>query len=127
MLKSGAIALTSMLYAAPLALAGESLPIEGVFGNEAGCKLALTGNYGEDDSARILTATSLDTMVTACNFDRIVAAPGSHFDVAMTCASEGSGPEDNYQDSADVSGDQDVGYFVRLKNGTAWGPLKRCN
>jgi hypothetical protein len=127
MLKSGAIALTGMLYAAPLASAGERLPIDGTFGNEAGCKLVLTGNYGEDDSAIILTQESLSTMVTYCSFTKIDAPPGSRFLVAMTCASEGSGPEDNYQDSADVSGDQDVGYSVRLKNGTEWGPLKRCD
>lgn len=126
MLRHGALTVLILMGAAPLGVASERLPIDGTFGNAAGCKLASTGNYGEDDSARILTSENLETMVTSCAFDKISLAQGPRFRVSLTCASEGEGPEENYQDKAEISGDPVDGYAVHFADGTKWEPLKRC-
>jgi hypothetical protein len=44
----------------------------------------------------------------------------------MTCASEGSGPEDNIDASAEISGDTASGFVVRFADGMDWGPLTKC-
>jgi hypothetical protein len=116
----------AILCAAPAPATSASLPIDGTYGNLAGCTLARTNNYGEDDSARILKADGLETMVTGCTFTTVTPVPGARHQVAMTCASEGSGPEDNYEDKAEISGDAVSGYVVRFADGTAWEPLKKC-
>lgn len=121
------IYIAGLICAAPLTASAASLPIDGTYGNEAGCKLALTGNYGEDDSAQIVTPDSLQTMVTACTFTKTSPAPGNRHQVVMTCASEGEGPESNIEDKAEISGDSVSGYTVRFEDGNSWGPLKKCS
>lgn len=115
-----------MICATPAAASAATLPIEGTYGNEPGCVLARAGNYGEDDGARILTADSLQTMVTYCSFDEIGTYPDKRHHVAMTCATEGSGPEDNTAERADISGSPERGYIVRFADGTSWEALTRC-
>jgi hypothetical protein len=121
-----AVATIGLLLAAPCAVAAATLPIDGTYGNERGCRLARTGDYSEDDSARILTAEGLQTMVTACSFDAVTPLGASGNAVAMTCASEGSGPEYNTSDRAEIFGSPEQGYTVRFADGTTWGPLKKC-
>jgi hypothetical protein len=124
--KGGRAAMIGLACAAPLVSHAATLPIDGTYGNPAGCTLARTGNYGEDDSARILKPDSLETMVTGCSFTTVTPMPGGRHHVAMTCASEGSGPEDNYEDKAEISGDAASGYVVHFADGTDWEALKKC-
>lgn len=118
--------MTLLLCAAPLSAMAATLPIDGIHGNPAGCTLAATSNYGEDDSARILKPDSLETMVTLCHFDTVETGDRGAYLITMTCASEGSGPEENYQDTAEITGDTKSGYTVRFRDGTVWEPLKKC-
>ena len=122
----GRATIIGLICAAPLSASAATLPIEGTYGNAAGCTLARTNNYGEDDSARILKPDGLETMVTGCSFTEVAAMAGGRHRVAMTCASEGSGPEDNYQDKAEISGDARAGYIVHFADGMAWEALKKC-
>ena len=111
---------------APSTASADKLQIDGTYGNSAGCTLARTNNYGEDDSARILRPDGLETMVTGCTFNTVTSSPDGKLHVTMTCASEGSGPEDNYEDKAEVSGDATSGYVVHFDDGADWEPLKKC-
>jgi len=115
-----------LICAAPLPAVAAALPLSGTYGNPAGCTLLRTNNYGEDDSARILKPDGVETMVTGCSFDTVTDLPDGKHQVTMTCASEGSGPEDNYQGKAEISGDDAAGYSVRFADGTNWGPLAKC-
>lgn len=117
--------LFALICAAPASVPAATLPIDGIYGNPAGCTLERTSNYGEDDSARFMTPDSLQTMVTACSFDSVSPVPGG-YKVGMTCASEGEGPEENYRDEAEITGDARSGYTVRFADGSSWEPLARC-
>ena len=90
-----------LICAAPLSAIAATLPISGTYGNPAGCTLARTNNYGEDDSARILRPDGVESMVTACSFHTVTTLANGRHQVTMTCASEGSGPEDNIDASAE--------------------------
>jgi hypothetical protein len=114
-----------LICAAPLSAIAATLPISGTYGNPAGCTLARTKNYGEDDSARILRPDGVESMVTACSFNTVTTLANGRHQVTMTCSSEGSGPEDESEE-ADISGSTDAGYTVRFRDGTTWGPLVRC-
>jgi hypothetical protein len=120
------LAMTALTCVAPAVAIAATLPIDGTFGNDRGCQLARMGDYSEDDSARILTADGLQTMVTACSFDAVTSLKAGGHAVVMTCASEGSGPEDNTTDKAEISGNPEHGYSIRFADGTTWGPLTRC-
>ncbi|MBX9458331.1 MAG: hypothetical protein KL863_21220 [Rhizobium sp.] len=122
----GRAILIALISAAPFSAIAATLPISGTYGNERGCRLARIGDYSEDDSARILTSEALQTMVTYCSFDVVTPTPAGGHKLALTCASEGSGPEDNIQDSAEISGDATSGYVVSFADGTVWEALKRC-
>lgn len=115
-----------LICAVPLSVIAATLPIDGTYGNPAGCILFKTNNYGEDDSARILKPDGIDTMVAGCTFNTVTALPDGGHRVTMTCASEGSGPEDNYEEKAEISGNDTIGYSVRFADGTDWGPLGKC-
>ena len=118
--------MATLICAAPLTAAAATLPIDGIYGNPPGCTLAKPNNYGEDDSAMILRPEGLATMVSDCGFTEVISTPAGLFRVAMTCASEGSGPEDNHHDRAEISGNADSGYVVHFADGSKWGPLTRC-
>jgi hypothetical protein len=127
MLKGGTLPMTLISFSAfaGAAYAGEKLPIDGVYGDATSCELHRTGEYSERGDKLVLSADGLASMMWACDFARIEKA-GDKTRVKLTCASEGSGPEDNYDDEAEISGDATAGFMVRLKDGGNWGPMKRC-
>lgn len=97
-------AILGLACAAPLTASATASPIDGTYGNEAGCTYARLSNHGTN----------------------VEAAPGGRHHVAMTCSSEGEGPEGNYEDKAEISGDPVSGYTVRFADGSSWEPLKKC-
>jgi hypothetical protein len=121
----GRAIITALIYAAPLTAGAAVLPISGSYGNDLGCELARTGNYNPVDGVYLLTPQELATSVTSCSFDEVTSTADRHR-VSMTCASEGSGPEDNTTEKAEIAGSAAAGYTVRFPDGTEWGPLKRC-
>lgn len=125
-LRRSAAALCGVALCLPGLAAGATLPISGSYGNELGCKLALTGEYNPVEGVELLTPTEMSTAVSLCTFKEIVSAPGNRLHVSMTCSYEGSGPEDDTEDKAEISGDPVAGYTVRFADGTSWGPLRKC-
>jgi hypothetical protein len=121
-----ALATIGLLLAAPCAATAATLPIGGSYGNDRGCALARTGAYDPVDGVYLLTPNEIATSVTLCSFDAVSPAPGGGHHVRMTCSSEGSGPEDDTTEAADISGSADAGYTIRFADGTTWGPLARC-
>ena len=116
----------TLFCAAPLTAVAATLPISGNYGNELGCQLARSGEYNPVEGVELLTPTELSTSVTLCGFDAVTTISESKFEVTVTCASEGSGPEDNTTEKAEITGDPATGYSVRFADGTSWGPLKKC-
>jgi hypothetical protein len=102
------------------------LSIDGSYGNDLGCELARTGNYNPVDNVYLLTPNELTTSVTLCGFDAVEPALDGVLKVRMTCASEGSGPEDNTTEEAEITSDPATGYSVHFADGTSWGPLGKC-
>lgn len=115
-----------LICAAPLSAAAATLPIIGSYGNEAGCALARTDEYNPVEGVHLLTSSELSTAVMLCSFDSVTPAPNDRLRVAMTCAHEGSGPEDSTKGEAEISGSPSVGYTVHFSDGTSWGPLQKC-
>jgi len=118
--------ITGLICAVPFVAVAATLPISGSYGNELGCQLARTGEYNPVEGVELLTPSELSTSVTLCSFNEVKSASGNRLHVSMTCASEGSGPEDNTEDKAEISGDPVAGYTVHFADGTSWGPLKKC-
>jgi hypothetical protein len=118
--------ITGLICAAPLVAVAAALPISGSYGNELGCQLARTGEYNPVEGVELLTPTELSTAVMLCSFDAVKTAPNNGHHVSMTCAQEGSGPEDNTREQVEISGNPASGYVVDFADGTSWGPLNRC-
>ncbi len=118
--------IVALICAAPLSAVAATLPIDGAYGNASGCALHTTNNYGEDDSAQILKPDGVATMVTACIFNTVTVLPGGKYRATMTCGFEGSGPEDNYDDTAEIAGSDTKGFSVRFGDGTDWEHLRKC-
>lgn len=125
-MKGGHAAMIGLACAFPLAAHAVTLPFDGSYGNDLGCELARTGNYNPVDGVYLLTPNDLSTSVTLCSFDEVTPAPGDRLHVSMTCASEGSGPDDNSQEKVDISGNSADGYTVHFADGSSWGPLRKC-
>jgi hypothetical protein len=125
-MKGGRAAMIGLACAVPLAAHAAALPIIGNYGNGLGCELALTGNYNPVEGVQLLTPNDLSTAVTLCSFDMVQTEPGDRHHVKMTCASEGSGPEDNTKEEAVISGSAEKGYVVDFSDGSSWGPLSKC-
>lgn len=115
-----------LICAAPLPAAAATLPIEGSYGNELGCQLARSGEYDPVEGVELLTPTEISTSVSLCSFDKVQSAPDGPYRVSMTCAFEGSGPEDNTEETVEISGGPASGYTVQFTDGTSWGPLRKC-
>jgi hypothetical protein len=118
--------LIGMICAAPLAANAAMLPIDGNYGNAAGCQLAGDGEYNPDDMALLLTPSEINTSVSLCSFDQIHSDTDGSHSVSMTCAFEGSGPEENTTETTRISGAAATGYTIQFSDGTSWGPLIKC-
>lgn len=115
-----------LISVAPLAAGAATLPLDGKYGTELGCHVARTGEYMELDDNYLLTSESIATSLTYCSFNSVEVAPGGGHHVGMNCAQEGSGPEADIQEKADISGDPKAGYTLRFSDGRSWGPLTKC-
>jgi hypothetical protein len=107
------------------AAAAETLPIDGTYGDATSCELERTGEYSERGDKLVLSADGLLSMMWACSFDHI-EKKGERTSLKLACSSEGSGPEDDYKDEAELSGDATLGFRLKFKDGGTWGPMKKC-
>jgi hypothetical protein len=118
------ILLTGLLLAAPLAAAAASLPIDGKYGNKAGCAYAGTGESDGADDFFLLTPEAMTTAASVCEIRTVGKTVGNATSVVFSCQAEG---EDGAADSpAKVIKAGRNAYTVTFDDGTVWGPLARC-
>lgn len=115
-----------LVVVAPLSVNAATLPIDGNYGTELGCRIARTGEYIESNDTQLLTPHSVGTSVSLCSFDSIEPTTDGGYKVDMTCSWEGEGPEGDIREKAEISGDPKAGYMIRFADGISWGPLKKC-
>jgi hypothetical protein len=118
------VLLTGIFLAAPLAVAAASLPIDGKYGNKAGCAYARTGESDGADDFFLLTPEAMTTAASVCEVKTVGKTVGDTTSVVFACQDEG---EDGAADSpAKVIKAGKNAYTVTFDDGTVWGPLKRC-
>lgn len=118
--------ITGLICAAPLAAAAATLPIEGTYGTELGCRVAKTGEYIESPDTYTLTSEGVGNAVTYCMFSSVKAGKDGRHSAELACSQEGSGEEGDFRAKADIEGTTEAGYTVRFADGTTWGPLAKC-
>jgi len=69
-------------------LSSAELDIPGNYGNEAGCRHAITNDYSEEDLL-LLTPRDIGTHVTLCSFVQIFPAEADSKVAIVTCGHEG--------------------------------------
>lgn len=123
-MKASRILITSILCATPFAALAASLPIEGKYGNKSGCHYAKTEESSGDDDFLLLTPEDVRTSVAFCTFKSIDKTAGDTITATLTCADEGESGDQDFV--ADVMGNGKDGYTVKFRDGSVWGPMKRC-
>jgi hypothetical protein len=115
----------SLVCSAPLAVSAASLPIEGEYGNKAGCLFAKTGESTGEEDFILLTPKEIRSAVSLCEIKSIDKTAGNKIGVTLSCADEGEAG--NIPLHADVirAGGKNI-YRVDFSDGTSWGPFKKC-
>lgn len=117
-------AIIGLLAGAALPAIAAELPIEGSWGNEAGCRILATGNYeGEDLVA--LTKTEVQTYVTNCSFVTVTPLENGTIVTTVICGHEGEAEQTlglmRFSKSEDGKR-----WGVYAADGGSWGELDRC-
>ena len=118
------IFIASILCAAPFAASAASLPIDGKYGNKAGCLYAKTGETTGEDDFILLTPEDIRSAVAFCEIKSIGKVAGKKISTTLSCADEGEAGNTNFD--ADVIRTGQDSYRVDFNDGTSWGPFKRC-
>ncbi len=109
----------------PFPLFAQSLTLDGVWGNEAGCKFAKEG-MSEDDSFVVLKADGLGSYGTGCEWVQVFAGKGGEQVAIGLCSYEG---EDGLGSETFVIA-KDTADPTQIKiyadNGEAWGAVRKC-
>ncbi len=113
--------MTSLAMAAP-AVASETF-LDGDYGNKDGCAYSKTGESTGSDNFFLLTNEGITTAASYCSFKGPVTKNGTSFAATVTCSEEGeSGGADESVEILRTRKD----YTIAFKDGTRWGPLKKC-
>jgi hypothetical protein len=112
---------TSLAMAAP-AVANEAF-LDGDYGNTDGCAYARTGEANGSDNFFLLTNEGITTAASYCSFKMPVTKNGTSFAAKVSCSAEGESGEAE-EDIEILSTRKD--YTIAFKDGTRWGPLKKC-
>jgi hypothetical protein len=118
----------SVLFGAVLAGApalSAELDIPGNYGNEAGCRHAVTNDYSEEDMV-LLTRRDVSTHVTLCSFVQIFPAEADSQVTIVTCGHEGEGETTLGMMRVQKSPDGMDAYLIFDETGTMWGKAGRC-
>ena len=118
------ILIASLLCAAPFAASAASLPIDGKYGNKAGCLYAKTGETTGEDDFILLTPEDIRSAVAFCEIKSVGKAAGNKISTTLSCADEGEAGNMNL--SADVIRTGPDSYRIAFSDGTSWGPFERC-
>lgn len=112
--------LLALAFAAPAAAA--VLPIEGAYGNEAGCAFFLRGEVGP--GIALVTGDTLASPAGACDFVNFVSATESEFVAEAVCT--GIGQIHQGLDRVTVRDGGDAGWFAMIEKSEVAGPLAPC-
>ena len=96
------------------------LPIEGAFGNAAGCAFYMTGKAEAD--MVVLTGDTVSSRDAGCDFVSLDASGAGAFTVGAVC----SGDTHPGLDQVLVSDRGTDGFFVSINEAVEWGPLRPC-
>jgi hypothetical protein len=107
------------------ARAAETIALDGVWGNEAGCNFAATRD-NSDDSLMVLTADGVETYATACEWVRVATAKDGAQVATGLCSYEGE--EGRGVESFVIAPDLSDATLLRIwaANGEPWGEVRRC-
>lgn len=121
---SRAPAATAAVLLLTAAASAATLDISGPYGNEAGCRFAATGEYG-DDSLLLLTAEEVSSFVTGCEFTAVRPAGNGVFAVDVLCSHEGEEEKTTGSMRLEkVEGDD--AWTIFDEDGSQWGTVGRC-
>lgn len=112
-----------LFLAASSVVAAGILPIEGIFGNDDGCHLFMSGQYRGEDLA-LLTPHTFTTAMVGCYFEELIERSQSRFVVAASCSIEGD-PE-AVDERIEVIGLGATGIVLDVESVGEIGPLKPC-
>ena len=113
----------AVLFLAAAASAA-TLDISGPYGNEAGCRFAASGDYG-DDSLLLLTAEEVSSFATGCKFTAVRPAGNGVFAVDVLCSHEGEEEKTTGAMRLEkVKGDD--AWTIFDEDGSRWGTVGRC-
>lgn len=116
-------ALALALGTAP-ALASGVVPLAGVFGDEAGCRLYLSGIFEPDDGLAVITPFTFTADAARCHFETVVSQPAiGVYNVSASCAYDDASGTAATVSVVDRGG---AGIFVAVSGSSEWGPLFRC-
>ncbi|WP_428425864.1 hypothetical protein [Pararhizobium sp.] len=97
--------------------------LDGSYGNKDGCAYAKTGESTGSDNFFLLTNEGITTAASYCSFKAPVMKNGTSFTATVSCSKEGeSGEADESVEILRTGKD----YTIAFKDGTRWGPLKKC-
>lgn len=103
----------------------QPLSLDGVWGNEAGCRYARTQD-NSDDGLMVLSAGGVETYATACEWVQVgKAADGTQVATGL-CSHEGEDYRsvETYIIEADMADSALV--RIRAANGEVWGEVRKC-
>ncbi|URK87217.1 hypothetical protein LP421_26660 [Rhizobium sp. RCAM05350] len=117
-----AVLLVTSLATAGSAVASEAF-LDGDYGNTDGCAYSKTGESTGSDNFFLLTNEGITTAASYCSFKGAVTKTGTSFAATVSCSAEGeTGEADDSVNILRTSKD----YTIAFKDGTRWGPLKKC-
>jgi hypothetical protein len=111
----------SLSMAAP-AIASETF-LDGDYGNKDGCAYSRTGESTGSDNFFLLTNEGITTAASYCSFKGPVTKNGTSFAATVSCSAEGESGEAD--ESVEILLTRKE-YTIAFKDGTRWGPLKKC-
>ena len=117
-----AVLLVTSLATAGAAIASETF-LDGDYGNKDGCAYSKTGESTGSDNFFLLTNEGITTAASYCSFKGPVTKNGTSFAATISCSAEGESGE--AEESVEILRTR-KDYTIAFKDGTRWGPLKKC-
>jgi hypothetical protein len=123
-MKTVCFAIAAFLCTLPLTATAASLPIEGSYGDKAGCRYAKIAEASCEENFILLTKNEIRSAVSLCEIKSVDKTVGDKIAVTLSCADEGDAG--NIPLKADVIRTGKGSYRVDFSDGTSWGPFKKC-
>jgi hypothetical protein len=101
------------------------LDIPGNYGDEAGCRHAVTNDYSEEDML-LLTRQYVTTQATQCSFVQLFPAEADSQVAIVTCGHEGDEATTLGLMRVQKSPDGVDAYLIFDQDGGMWGKAGRC-